>query len=321
MSDAADRTSAVPPLDPQIERLLVPLDTAPALHSDALRALITAAVSAGSADGSAPFEGVARFLRDLEIASAASGGDGAAHTDSLHTDQVAEQLRGELLPALETLGARAAAVGGPPRHRVRGAPRAGALAGRGGLADRRAGATARIARRAPRARRRTPVSGARARQRAHGGGAREDVPRAQGRERRRAAAAPGRDRRPARPERCGKDHHVLHDRGAHRAARRPHHARRRGHHADADVPARPARHRLPRAGAVDLPQADGRGQHPRDPRDARPLGAPSGRARLETLLDELEHQAPARAARRTSSPAANAGGSRSRARWSRSRSS
>ena len=48
-------------------------------------------------------------------------------------------------------------------------------------------------------------------------------------------------------------------------------ARRGGHHRDADVPAGPARHRLSLAGAVGLPQAVRRGQHPGDPRDAPAL--------------------------------------------------
>ena len=61
----------------------------------------------------------------------------------------------------------------------------------------------------------------------------------------------------------------------------------RGHHGDADVPARAPGHRLPFAGAVDLPEAFGRGQHPGDSRDAAAVVAQSATQRLEQLLDEL----------------------------------
>jgi hypothetical protein len=91
-------------------------------------------------------------------------------------------------------------------------------------------------------------------------------------------------------------------------------ARRRRHHAHADVPARAARHRLPLAGTVDLPQAVGGGEHHGDPRDAadRPAGA---RAAARGAARRAEHQAPAGAARRTRSRAASVAGWRSRARW------
>ena len=46
--------------------------------------------------------------------------------------------------------------------------------------------------------------------------------------------------------------------------------RRRGHHRAADVPARAARHQLSAAGAVGVPQADGRGQPAGDLRDPGP---------------------------------------------------
>ena len=47
--------------------------------------------------------------------------------------------------------------------------------------------------------------------------------------------------------------------------------------------------RLPAAGSLGVPQADGRGQHPRDPRDARRTSTRTRRARraLESLLEEL----------------------------------
>ena len=62
---------------------------------------------------------------------------------------------------------------------------------------------------------------------------------------------------------------------------------RRGRHRAADVRARAARHRLPAAGAVGLPQAHRRGEHPRDPRDARPRRRTSAGSACATLLDEL----------------------------------
>ena len=87
---------------------------------------------------------------------------------------------------------------------------------------------------------------------------------------------------PARPEWGGEDHHVLHD-------DRPDPGRsgtdlpgRPGHHARADVPARPARPRIPGAGAVGVPQADRRGERPGHSRDApaerRRAGRPAWRA-------------------------------------------
>ena len=56
----------------------------------------------------------------------------------------------------------------------------------------------------------------------------------------------------------------------------------------ADVQALPARHGLPAAGVVGVPQADRRGEPARDPRDARPLRTPSAMTRLEELLAELD---------------------------------
>ena len=51
---------------------------------------------------------------------------------------------------------------------------------------------------------------------------------------------------------------------------RPRRARRRRPHARPDVRAGAQGHRLPAAGAVDLPRPHGRAQHPRHSRDARP---------------------------------------------------
>ena len=82
----------------------------------------------------------------------------------------------------------------------------------------------------------------------------------------------GRGGRPARPERRRQDHGVLHDRRAGAVRRRPHSPRRTGTHAPADVPSRAAGRGLPAAGSVRLPQAVGRGQHPRHPRDAQGSG-------------------------------------------------
>ena len=55
----------------------------------------------------------------------------------------------------------------------------------------------------------------------------------------------------------------------------------------AAVPARPAGHRLPAAGALDLSRPQRRGQHPRRARGACALRARSAGARLEELLDEF----------------------------------
>ena len=70
-------------------------------------------------------------------------------------------------------------------------------------------------------------------------------------------------------------------------------AGRRRHHDDADVQAGAAGDRLPFAGAVDLPQAVGRGQHPGDPRDARPARASERRGAARDAAGRAEHQAPA----------------------------
>ncbi len=81
----------------------------------------------------------------------------------------------------------------------------------------------------------------------------------------------------------------------------------------ADVPARAARDRLSVAGAVDLPEALGRGQHPRDPRDAADLAAGARRATRDAAR-RAEASSTCATARRISSRAASAAGSRSPAR-------
>ncbi len=81
-----------------------------------------------------------------------------------------------------------------------------------------------------------------------------------------------------------------------------------------DVPARPPRHRLPRAGAVGVPQAHGRGEparHPRDAADRRTRSAPGGSRPCSTS----SRSATCAATRPTRSPAASGAGSRSPARW------
>ena len=60
-----------------------------------------------------------------------------------------------------------------------------------------------------------------------------------------------------------------------------------GPHPRADVPAGPDRHRLSGAGALGLPQDDGRGEHSGDPRDPRPRAGRSGTGELDRMLDEL----------------------------------
>ncbi len=77
----------------------------------------------------------------------------------------------------------------------------------------------------------------------------------------------GRGRRVAGAQRRRQDDGLLHDRGSRAQRCRSHLARRSGAYAPADVPPRAARRGLPAAGSVGVPQAVGRGQHPRDPRD------------------------------------------------------
>ncbi len=82
----------------------------------------------------------------------------------------------------------------------------------------------------------------------------------------------------------------------------------------ADVPARAARHRLPGAGAVGLPQAHRRGEPARHPRDAADLprgAAAPARRRCWTSC----RSATCAATRPTRSPAASGGAWRSPARW------
>ena len=141
------------------------------------------------------------------------------------------------------------------------------------------------------------------------------------RERRVARSAQRRSDRPARPERRRQDHVLLHDRRARRRwtaasssstasdlTHMPIHARAR---------LRPV---LPAAGSVDLPQAHGRGEHPRGARAAghrRRRRSPTG----STRCSRTAHRAPARQSRRSACPAASGAGSRSRARWRPSRAS
>ena len=71
-------------------------------------------------------------------------------------------------------------------------------------------------------------------------------------------------------ERRRQDDDVLDGRRADRARLRARAARRRRRHRRPDVRPRAEGHRLPAAGGVDLPRADGRAEHPGDSRDARP---------------------------------------------------
>jgi lipopolysaccharide export system protein LptA len=107
----------------------------------------------------------------------------------------------------------------------------------------------------------------------------EGVPSATRGRRRGHLGHPGRDRRPARAERGGKDDDLLHDRRADSSLRRLGAPRRRDHHAHSDVPSGPKGRGLSRSGALDLPQALGRGQRARHPRDPR---SPSSRGEAAT---------------------------------------
>ena len=89
------------------------------------------------------------------------------------------------------------------------------------------------------------------------------------------------------PERRRQDHLLLHHHRPDRRRRRAGAARRPGHHAAADVPARPARHRLPAAGGLDLPRPQRRGQYPRRAARSPSPTARSARPTLERLLAEF----------------------------------
>ena len=65
------------------------------------------------------------------------------------------------------------------------------------------------------------------------------------------------------------------------------HPRRPRRHRRPDVHPRPQGHRLPAAGAVDLPRPDRRAEHPGDSRNAWTSTARPRRARLRELLAEL----------------------------------
>ena len=135
-----------------------------------------------------------------------------------------------------------------------------------------------------------------------------------------------RGRGPARPQRRRQDHLLLHGGGPGAARRRRHHGRRQVDIAPADPPARAARPVVPAAGSVGLPQADGRGEHPRGARTAarrrRPSAAEAGdrrpavRAAATTCRSRICAPTP-----RCRCRAASGAASRSRARWRRGRAS
>src|SRR5690606_8558415 len=75
------------------------------------------------------------------------------------------------------------------------------------------------------------------------------------------------DRRVAGAQRGGEDDDVLHDRRPDLAGRRAGVPGRQGADEAPDLPARAPGHRLPRAGALDLPPTDGGREHPGDPGD------------------------------------------------------
>ncbi|CAA9372267.1 MAG: Lipopolysaccharide ABC transporter, ATP-binding protein LptB, partial [uncultured Gemmatimonadetes bacterium] len=105
----------------------------------------------------------------------------------------------------------------------------------------------------------------------------------------------GRDRGAAGAQRGGEDYLVLHDGGPHlaRPGRGVH--RRPEAHGRAHVQAGARGDRLPGAGALHLPQADGGGERPRHPADAghppggaaAPAGAAAGRAQHQARAQEL----------------------------------
>ena len=99
------------------------------------------------------------------------------------------------------------------------------------------------------------------------------------------------------PERRRQDDDVLHDGRPDRARFGPRRARRHRRHRRPDVHPRAQGHRLPAAGAVDLPRPDRRAEHPRDSRDDAASTRAARRARLRELLAELNltplAQAPA----------------------------
>ncbi len=81
------------------------LDAANMSHAVAVRALITAATAATHADGSAPLREIANYFRDLQIAIfAAAGHDPSAPSAHLGEDEVLQQLRSDIMPALEAAG-------------------------------------------------------------------------------------------------------------------------------------------------------------------------------------------------------------------------
>ena len=97
-------------------------------------------------------------------------------------------------------------------------------------------------------------------------------------------------------------------------ADRHHRARRPRRHPPADVPARPARHRLPAAGSLDLPRAERRAEHPRGARSGRAGQAEIARTSSMPCSRSSTSAISART-RRSRSPAASGGAARSPGRW------
>ena len=107
----------------------------------------------------------------------------------------------------------------------------------------------------------------------------------------------GRDRRAAGPQRGGKDHDLLPYYGPHPAGRRPRSAGRGRAHRLADVPAGAQRHRLSGAGALGLPQDDGRGEHSSHPGDPRSRAGTSATAGWSACWTSCRSSTCARARR------------------------
>jgi hypothetical protein len=120
----------------------------------------------------------------------------------------------------------------------------------------------------------------------------EELPQAAGGERGGPAAPAGRDRGAAGAQRGGEDHQLLHDGGADPPGPRPRLHRRPRPDRRADVPPGAGGDRVPVAGAVRLPPADGGGERDGDPADDEASPAPSGRSGWSAARRAV-HQAPA----------------------------
>ena len=132
--------------------------------------------------------------------------------------------------------------------------------------------------------------------------------------------------RAARSQRCGQDHLLLHGGRPGSARRRQHRAERDVDRPPADPPARANGAVVPAAGSLGLPQADGRGKHPRGARTAArraeaAAAACAGRRSVSTSCSTTCRSRTCAPIRRCRCPAANGGASRSHAHSPRVRAS